>query len=76
MGLMGSHRRLVQLLRDEKRTLSLDSLQAVVLDEADRLLTQSYFDFLHVLWDALPKERSRLRFLSCGGGEHILFLVL
>ena len=46
----------------QKRTLTLDSVRAVVLDEADRMLDMGFYDDMAAILSATPPQRQTLLF--------------
>jgi len=57
---VGTPGRLLEHLR--KGTLRLDSLNTLVLDEADRMLDMGFIDSIRTLVDSTPKDRQTLLF--------------
>ena len=59
--LVGTPGRLQDILRDERFGIQAPNLSALVLDEADRLLDQGFYDAIVDIQNLLPDRRSRDR---------------
>lgn len=59
--LVGTPGRLQDILRDERFGIQVPNLSALVLDEADRLLDQGFYDAIVDIQNLLPDRRSRDR---------------
>ena len=49
----------------ERRTVSLDSVETLILDEADEMLNMGFLEDMETILSALPEERQTLMFFFC-----------